>query len=163
MKPGGQRAKGNTFERWVAAAINKAFGLTGEAAAHRGLSQTRGGGAEVSDVVFPGWPLHIEAKHSKADTVRTAIRQATADLHQRRSFDVIPVAVVRKHGTSIPVVGLYARDASVLLNAAHGLGPRSLTTGVLGLDRAEFPRGDDHPLVTLTWPDFLALLLRVKP
>ncbi len=180
MKPGGPRRKGNTFERWVAATLNVALGLTGDAAARRGLSQTRGGGAEVGDVTLPGWALHFECKHSKADTPRTAIRQATADLAARGDTETTPVAVVRKHGGREVMVGLYTVDALALLAAAvppneapvslraitavtranqASLDPRTRArVGRLSLDTPE-----EHPLTLFLWPDFLALLARCAP
>lgn len=169
MRPGGSREKGNTFERWVANGLNAALGLAGDKAARRGLSQTRGGGAEVSDVTLPGWALHFECKHSKADTPRTAIRQATADLAARGDTTSVPVAVVRKHGQRIPVVGMYAADATAFLalgvpggRSPHGVDLRaSARRLVRETSLADFD--DDHPLVLFSWPDFLALLARIGP
>ena len=55
----GARAKGANFERWLANFISDKTELE----AKRGLAQTRGGGAEVSDVSVDY--IHIEAKRHK--------------------------------------------------------------------------------------------------
>lgn len=56
----GARAKGANFERSLAKIITESTSIE----ARRGLAQTRGGGAEVSDVEMP--KIHIEAKDKSA-------------------------------------------------------------------------------------------------
>lgn len=68
------RRKGHQFERDVANAINEA--LPGSLA-KRGLAQTRGGGAESSDVVLEGY--HVECKRHKRVGIGAAWRQAQQD------------------------------------------------------------------------------------
>ena len=69
----GARAKGANFERWVANFISEYTPLT----AQRGLAQTRGGGAEVSDVSVDY--IHIEAKRHKRCNIKSALVQAIND------------------------------------------------------------------------------------
>jgi len=69
----GARAKGANFERELAKIIQAATGLD----AKRGLAQTRGGGAEVSDVEVDY--IHIEAKRHKRCNIKAALRQAITD------------------------------------------------------------------------------------
>lgn len=81
----GCRAKGHTFERWVAKKFRTA--LEG-CDAKRGI-QTRGGGSEVGDVV--GTPYHIEVKVGVAHSPRAALRQAINDAAPGK----LPVAIIK--------------------------------------------------------------------
>lgn len=155
MKPGGSRVKGATFERWVAKALNDGLGLTGAAAARRGLVQSRGGGAEGGDIELPSAPLHFECKHSKADTCRSALRQANADLAARGPSAAMTaaVAVVRKHGGRTVTVGMAVSDAAALLDAA--LRGVDLAAAIASRGGAARSAGG---VVMFEWPDFVELL-----
>ena len=82
----GARAKGANFERELAKIISDATPLE----ARRGLAQTRGGGAEVSDVEMP--LVHIEAKRHKRCNIKAALEQAINDCEANGK---IPVAVTK--------------------------------------------------------------------
>lgn len=85
MKPGGARAKGHAFERWVAAQLREA---APGCDAKRGF-QTRGGGKEEADVMVP--LLHIECKHGAKPNPRAALAQAENDCPESKW----PVAIVK--------------------------------------------------------------------
>ena len=79
------RRKGHAFEREIAAEL-RALGFE----AKRGLSQSRGGGAEEADVVgAPGY--HIECKRGKKPNLRAALLQAIDDADRGQ----VPVAVIK--------------------------------------------------------------------
>jgi hypothetical protein len=82
----GARAKGANFERSLAKIITESTSIE----ARRGLAQTRGGGAEVSDVEMP--KIHIEAKRQKRCNIRAALEQAINDCQVNGK---IPVAVTK--------------------------------------------------------------------
>ena len=82
----GARAKGANFERWVANFITKNTPLR----AQRGLAQTRGGGAEVSDVSVEH--IHIEAKRHKRCNIKSALGQAIND---STTSGKIPIAITK--------------------------------------------------------------------
>jgi len=82
----GARAKGANFERKLAKIITDATSVE----ARRGLAQTRGGGAEVSDVEMP--LVHIEAKRHKRCNIKAALEQAINDCQANGK---IPVAVTK--------------------------------------------------------------------
>jgi hypothetical protein len=82
----GARAKGANFERQLAKIISDATPVE----ARRGLAQTRGGGAEVSDVEMP--LVHIEAKRHKRCNIKAALEQAINDCEANGK---IPVAITK--------------------------------------------------------------------
>ena len=82
----GARAKGANFERWTANYLTENTILE----ARRGLAQTRGGGAEVSDVEIDY--IHIEAKRHKRCNIKAALNQAIND---STSNGKIPVAITK--------------------------------------------------------------------
>jgi len=82
----GARAKGANFERELAKIISDATPVE----ARRGLAQTRGGGAEVSDVEMP--LVHIEAKRHKRCNIKAALEQAINDCEANGK---IPVAITK--------------------------------------------------------------------
>jgi len=82
----GARRKGAQFERDLANLIKEKTGLD----ARRGLAQTRGGGAEVSDVEIDH--IHIEAKRHKRCNIKAALRQA---IHDSSANGKIPVAITK--------------------------------------------------------------------
>ena len=69
----GARRKGANFERRIANFLSDNTNLS----AQRGLAQTRGGGAEVSDVEIDY--IHIEAKNHKRCNIKAALTQAIND------------------------------------------------------------------------------------
>ena len=82
----GARIKGANFERKLATILSEKTKLE----AKRGLAQTRGGGAEVSDVEIKY--IHIEAKNHKRCNIKAALRQAINDCSANGK---IPVAVTK--------------------------------------------------------------------
>ena len=82
----GARAKGANFERWTANHLTENTPLE----ARRGLAQTRGGGAEVSDVEIDY--IHIEAKRHKRCNIKAALNQAIND---SACNGKIPVAITK--------------------------------------------------------------------
>lgn len=76
----GARQKGFQFERDVAKAFTDATGEEFK----RGLGQTRGGGAEVPDVLPSDSVLadliHIECKRMKVCSIKGAMKQAVDDI-----------------------------------------------------------------------------------
>jgi hypothetical protein len=83
VRPGGAREKGGKHERAVAAKLSAVV------PAKRGIGQSRGGGAEVPDVVIP--VLHIECKHRAQQSLYGALKQAARDCAKGK----VPCAVVR--------------------------------------------------------------------
>ena len=106
MKPGGGRAKGHAFERWLAKDLRPIW-----PGAKRGL-QSRGGGAEVPDVVIPHY--HLEAKIGKLPSPRAALYQATRDA----APGMVPVAVI-KDDRCAPFVVLSYAHWRALVAALH--------------------------------------------
>jgi hypothetical protein len=82
----GARRKGAQFERDLANLISEKTNID----AKRGLAQTRGGGAEVSDVEMPF--IHVEAKRHKRCNIKAALRQAISDATVNGK---IPVAITK--------------------------------------------------------------------
>ena len=82
----GARNKGANFERKLANILAESTPLD----ARRGLAQTRGGGAEVSDVEIKY--IHIEAKNHKRCNIKAALRQAINDSSANGK---IPVAITK--------------------------------------------------------------------
>lgn len=82
----GARRKGANFERTIANYLTENTTLS----AKRGLAQTRGGGAEVSDVDIQY--IHIEAKNHKRCNIKAALEQAINDCEANGK---IPVAVTK--------------------------------------------------------------------
>ena len=82
----GARRKGANFERWLANSLSEMTGLK----AQRGLAQTRGGGAEVSDVSIDY--IHVEAKNHIRSNIKAALRQAINDCEESGK---IPVAITK--------------------------------------------------------------------
>lgn len=93
----GARNKGAAFERHIAKTLTEATGLLWQ----RGLSQSRGGGRESSDVgcdMFPG--IHIECKNHMVTNIKAAYRQAVEDCEGSTK---IPVAITKDTRTDILV------------------------------------------------------------
>ena len=82
----GARAKGANFERYLANYISDKTKLQ----AKRGLAQTRGGGAEVSDVDVKY--VHIEAKRHKRCNIKAAMKQSVDDSSKSGK---IPIAITK--------------------------------------------------------------------
>tara|TARA_B100000029_G_scaffold511787_1_gene606734 strand:- start:1672 stop:2025 length:354 start_codon:yes stop_codon:yes gene_type:complete len=82
----GARRKGANFERSLANYLAEKTELS----AKRGLAQTRGGGAEVSDVEIEY--IHIEAKNHKRCNIKAALEQAINDSEANGK---IPVAITK--------------------------------------------------------------------
>tara|TARA_Y100001938_G_C8072914_1_gene424232 strand:- start:47 stop:412 length:366 start_codon:yes stop_codon:yes gene_type:complete len=82
----GARRKGANFERWLANTLSEMTGLE----AKRGLAQTRGGGAEVSDVSIDY--IHVEAKNHIRCNIKAALVQAINDSEQSGKM---PVAITK--------------------------------------------------------------------
>lgn len=76
----GARAKGFQFERDIA----KAFSEATDEEFKRGLGQTRGGGADVPDVLPSNKVIadliHIECKRQKMCSIKGAMKQAVDDI-----------------------------------------------------------------------------------
>lgn len=82
----GERRKGKAGEREAAQLLTTLLGTH----VKRGLSQTRGGGAESPDLIgIPG--IHLEVKRQKMPNIRSAMRQATSDA----ADDQMAVAMTR--------------------------------------------------------------------
>jgi hypothetical protein len=77
--------------------------------AMRGLSQTRGGGAEEPDLigVLPG--CHLEVKRVEKLNIHSAVQQASDDAGEHR----VPVVIHRRNRGKW-LVTLYAEDAIAL-------------------------------------------------
>lgn len=105
MKPGGQRRKGHSWERAVAAMLRPIFGDK----VQRGF-QTRGGGKEAPDV--DGTPYHLECKHGRLVNLRAAMAQAVRDTDGR-----IPVVVAKDDRTQ-PVALMLLDDWLILVERA---------------------------------------------
>ncbi len=84
-----QRRKGAQWERDLAKLFAEAM-PGGDV--KRGIGQSRGGGAEVPDVVCPAF--HVEAKVGKLPNPRAALAQAERDVESAES-KLWPVAVVK--------------------------------------------------------------------
>ena len=114
MKPGGQRTKGHSFERWWARFFRETFAEYA-AEAKRGW-QARGGGKEEPDVqtYIDGerLPVHWELCHGKAPSVWAKMAQAEED---RDDADVPIVIVKRDRGT--PMVFLSVESFIPFLEA----------------------------------------------
>lgn len=82
----GARRKGANFERYLANYMSDNTSLE----AKRGLAQTRGGGAEVSDVEINY--IHIEAKNHKRCNIKAALEQAINDCQANGK---LPVAITK--------------------------------------------------------------------
>lgn len=101
-----QRRKGHAFERWVARELRKLWPQ-----ARRGY-QSRGGGAEASDV--EGTPFHVECKRGKRPSPRAALEQAKADTDGR------PVVCVIKDDRAEPFVVMRWGEWVELVKQAKG-------------------------------------------
>lgn len=91
MRPGGARLKGQRHERAVAKKFNAQIPSL---EAKRGIGQSRGGGAEVPDIVIPH--LHVECKHRRTVSmchIREAVKQSSGDCPS----DKTPCVVVRQN------------------------------------------------------------------
>lgn len=157
--------KGKTFERWVAAALRELLRLPREQS-RRGVTQSRGGGAEVPDVEVHDLPIHFECKHAKKITHREALRQAVCDLSTSgQSALKLPVSVVKMHGERFPTVGMFAEDACALLSLWRG-GYKLTNVATARLrcrpvGEPPLARDDNHPLVLMPWADFTVILAAV--
>ncbi len=97
--------KGKVWEREVARRLRTA--MPG-CEARRGLSQSRGGGAEESDVVVPCF--HVEAKHHAVVNVGAALAQACEDAGP----GLYPIAVC-KSDRRPPMVAMRLDDFEALV------------------------------------------------
>mgnify|MGYP003135881290 CR=1 FL=1 len=88
----GARQKGFQFERDVAKAFTNTTGIEFK----RGLGQTRGGGADVPDVLPEDDALsariHIECKRQKVCSIKGAMKQAEEDIG---SDPKLPIVVTK--------------------------------------------------------------------
>ena len=107
----GARAKGANFERALAKIITNGTGIE----ARRGLAQTRGGGAEVSDVEMP--LVHIEAKRHKRCNIKSAMRQAVNDSEANGKIPVVitkddrqDILVTMKIDDWLPFLKCYSQE-----------------------------------------------------
>ena len=82
----GSRTKGANFERELAKILDAKTPLD----AKRGIGQTRGGGAEISDIDIE--IVHIEAKRHIRSNIKRAMEQAKADSDINGK---IPVAITK--------------------------------------------------------------------
>ena len=109
----GARAKGFQFERDIA----KAFSDTTGEEFKRGLGQTRGGGADVPDVLPACGVLadliHIECKRQKLCSIKGAMKQAVADIGE---FTKVPI-VVTKDDRKETLVTMKFQDFLPMFNA----------------------------------------------
>lgn len=103
----GARIKGANFERELARIISEKTPLE----ARRGLAQTRGGGAEVSDVEIQY--IHIEAKRHKRCNIKSALEQAIND---SKVNGKIPVAITKDDRKEI-LCTMLLKDWIELFNA----------------------------------------------
>lgn len=126
----GARAKGFQFERDIAKAFQEAIGEEFQ----RGLGQTRGGGAEVPDVIPSSNQaladaLHIECKRQKVCSIKGAMKQAKTDIEKRQaknpSITPIPI-VVTKDDRQDTLVTLQLKDFLNMFNAYY-FQPRGLS------------------------------------
>lgn len=99
-KPGASaRRKGANFERELAHLLSD---LTGKMWV-RGLNQTRGGGAETSDVICTTHPhIHIEAKNQKRCNIKGAMEQAEEDI-KKANKTATPIVITKDTGSDILV------------------------------------------------------------
>lgn len=111
----GARAKGFQFERDIAKAFADATSLDFQ----RGLGQTRGGGAEVSDVLPPEGVLrdtiHIECKRQKTCSIKGAMKQALDDIGDTNKMPIVvtkddrkDILVTMKLEDFLPLFALWA-------------------------------------------------------
>ena len=91
------RTKGATFERHVAETFREA----GVREAKRGIGQSRGGGAEVEDVVIPF--LHVECKARESGALYDALKQAREDA-TARAAQKRPCVVYKRNNKPVLVV-----------------------------------------------------------
>jgi Holliday junction resolvase len=88
MPRGGRaaRTKGHNFERSVANYLKEKTGFTFK----RGLSQTRSGSTEESDVVCEEIPLlHFECKKGKRTNIKGAYKQAIENMKDETGVPII--------------------------------------------------------------------------
>lgn len=107
----GARIKGANFEREMAKKLSEALGVEFK----RGVGQTRGGGAEISDVVSEDlkW-IHFELKNQQRCNIKAALRQAIEDVSKSEK---IPVAITKDDRSDI-LVTLLLDDFLGILRAA---------------------------------------------
>lgn len=86
----------------------------------RGLSQSRGGGAEEPDVVVGDLDIHVEAKHDNSVSPAALMRQALADV-RRSGTPATLVLGVLKRDRAEPTAYLFAWDALRILGWWHGV------------------------------------------
>lgn len=138
----------------------------------RGLSQSRGGGAEEPDVVVGDLDLHAEVKHDNSISPAALMRQALADVRRGGTSRTLTLGVLKRDREE-PTAYLFAWDALRVLGWWHGspVVPYSLSerpyltpgpavrpypgTTVHGLGKT--PR-DLGPIVAFPWREMLALL-----
>ena len=109
-----QREKGAAFERLIANTLTQETGVVWK----RGLGQTRGGGAEASDVISDLVPsIHIECKNHKITNIKAAYRQAVGDAAAKQKVPVVitkdarsDTLVTMKLEDWIPLLKLYLKD-----------------------------------------------------
>lgn len=120
--------KGKDFERdiarqlaamWEAHATRAAAGVEVPAprAVRRGLSQSRGGGAEEADVVVGNLDLHVEVKHDNGISPAALMRQALGDVRASGTSTVSTLVIgVLKRDRKEPEGILFAWDAARLFS-----------------------------------------------
>lgn len=189
--------KGKTFEREVARTLAALYTAAeerrgaaalapagtaskpGKAPVRRGLSQSRGGGAEEPDVVVGDLDIHVEAKHDNGISPTALMAQALRDVRQSGTPRTMVVGVLKRDRQQ-PEALLFAWDAMLLFALWHGWTeapriaayrraetPRPILPGPvlrpypgvtphpLGLTPAAREHG---PVVTIPWREFLAIL-----
>ena len=185
--------KGKTFERTVAndlAALQRAADerrriIAGEApppaptgkpprsAVRRGLSQSRGGGAEEPDVVVGDLDLHVEVKHSNSISPAALMRQALNDVRQSGTSNTLVIGVLKRDREQ-PEAFLFAWDAMRVFGWWHACPviesrapsdpyrrgslvrpyPATTPVGIPGSVQAR----DLGPVVSIVWPEYLTIL-----
>lgn len=104
----GARRKGHRWERQLAKLLSAATGLDFQ----KSIQQSRGGGAEESDVFCDSLPwLHIEAKAHKKVSIKAAMKQAVSDTIETGK---LPVAIT-KDDYKEPLVTMRLDDFIIFL------------------------------------------------
>lgn len=116
--------KGKDFERDIARQLTALWdanapvphpGAPPTRDVRRGLSQSRGGGAEEADVVVGNLDLHLEVKHDNGISPEALMRQALGDARASRTTTQATLILgVLKRDRQEPVALLFAWDAARL-------------------------------------------------
>ena len=118
----GARVKGFQFERDIAKIFTDTTGVEFK----RGLGQTRGGGADVPDVVPEDNALadriHIECKRQKVCSIKGAMKQATDDvakrIEQTPETNPMPIVITKDDRKDI-LVTMQLNDFLLLFKEWH--------------------------------------------